>query len=226
MSRSKVYGSSVLASWDNTDDYEGTKLDPISNFKPSSLINSGEIQKSAGVPYESFRSYCGEWGEAEQPPSASRHREESPKGVDIGPFFKVPNRFFGSGEAAKLGCSAGWVYIALLDQANRKGSMTFSVSDGALSADTGLGKSTLREARKRLADAGLVTFRLEPGRSPEYSLSKRSMTWKPVRERKRKTGKARGAGFGRIGSLVPESEPEVPPALKGTGAKYARPASA
>jgi hypothetical protein len=49
--------------------------------------------------------------------------------VQMGPFSKFPYRFFGSGMAASVGPSAGFIYIALCDHANREGDNTFRVSD-------------------------------------------------------------------------------------------------
>lgn len=105
--------------------------------------------------------------------------------VDVGPYTPIPNRFFGSGLAAKLGCSASLLYIVLWDHANRKSSNTFSVSDRALASDTGLGTRTICDARKCLCEYGLITFVRPEGRSYTYTLFKPSLEWVPIKERPR-----------------------------------------
>src|SRR3954451_10691025 len=74
----------------------------------------------------------------------------APAKVDIGDYFKMPNRLFGSGQAAELGASTFLVYAAICDHANRNGALTFKVSDKALLGDTGLAKRTILGARKKL----------------------------------------------------------------------------
>lgn len=153
---------------------------------------------------------------------STRAAERKSDGVDIGGFFKVPNRLFGSGLAAKLGVSVTVVYVSLCDVANRKGSRSFSVSDETLSADTGLGKSTIRSARKTLAEAGLISYAMNAGSSAEYSLKTPEMKWNPVKNRKRTPKKPRGRAFEAAAVRVhPQSE--LPECLRGTGANYARP---
>jgi hypothetical protein len=111
--------------------------------------------------------------------------------VDVGPYTKIPNRFFGSGTAAKLGCSASLVYLALLDHANRNSSNTFKASDRALASDTGLATRTICDTRKRLCEHGLIsTSRLE-GQSYTYTICKPPLVWVPIAQRLRAKRKPR-----------------------------------
>lgn len=112
--------------------------------------------------------------------------------VQIGPFARFPNRFFGSGLAAKLGPSAALIYLDLCDHANREGDNTFRVSDRALAADTGIGPRTITEARKALIERDLIKCTQEPGKSYQYTLRTPSLKWKPQKERQRVKDKPRG----------------------------------
>jgi hypothetical protein len=111
--------------------------------------------------------------------------------LDIGPYARFPNRFFGSGMAARLGPSTGFVYVALCDHANRNSSNTFKVSDRALAADTRIASRTICDARKRLIEYGLISCRREKGQSHVYTLFKPSWEWKPLKERHRRSLKPR-----------------------------------
>jgi replication initiation and membrane attachment protein DnaB len=92
---------------------------------------------------------------------------------------------------ARLGPSAGYIYFALLDHANRKGEMTFSASDKALAGDTRIAPRTICDARKKLIEYGLISCDCEKGRSHVYTLLKPSWVWKPLKERHRRTLKPR-----------------------------------
>jgi replication initiation and membrane attachment protein DnaB len=93
--------------------------------------------------------------------------------------------------AARLGRSAGFVYLALCDHANRKGEISFSASDKALAGDTRIAPRTICDARKKLIEYGLISCEREKGRSHVYTLLKPSWDWKPLKERHRRTLKPR-----------------------------------
>lgn len=112
--------------------------------------------------------------------------------VRIGHFARFPNRFFGSGLAAKLGQSAALIYLCLCDHANREGDNTFRVSDRALAADTGIAQRTIINARKALIERDLIDCTRDPGRSYQYTVKTPSLNWKPQKERGRVKGKPRG----------------------------------
>ena len=118
--------------------------------------------------------------------------KQSKGSVDIGPYAKFPNRFFGSGLGARLGVSAGYLYLALCDHANRKSEITFKVSDRALAGDTGIAPRTICNARKKLAEFGLITFTREKGQSHVYKLSKLPLQWTPLKQRMRGPLRPRG----------------------------------
>jgi hypothetical protein len=111
--------------------------------------------------------------------------------VDVGPYTKIPNRFFGSGTAAKLGSSASLVYLALCEHANRDSNNTFKASDRALASETGLGTRTICDARKRLCERGLVSISRSEGQSYVYTISKPSLEWVPLTQRLRTKRKPR-----------------------------------
>ena len=110
---------------------------------------------------------------------------------DIGSFTKIPNKFFGSGTAAKLKTSASLFYIALFEHANRHGHNQFKASDRALASETGLGTRTICEARKRLAEKGLISHTREKGESYVYTLPKLDFPWMRLADRPRKDCKPR-----------------------------------
>ena len=120
--------------------------------------------------------------------------------VDVGPYTKIPNKFFGSGTAAKLGCSASLVFLALCEHANRESSNTFKASDRALASETGLGTRTICDARKRLQEYGLISTSRPEGQSYSYTLPKLSLRWVPLVERPRNKRKPR-AIYANTGSL-------------------------
>lgn len=111
--------------------------------------------------------------------------------VEIGPYTKIPNRFFGSGTAASLGCSASLLYLDLCEHANRNGSNKFKASDRALASDTGMGTRTICNARKRLREFGLISISRQEGQSYIYTICKPSLQWVPLLERLRTKGKPR-----------------------------------
>lgn len=112
-------------------------------------------------------------------------------GVDIGQYTKIPNRFFSSGMAARLGPSAGYLYIALCDHANRHSSNSFKASDKALASDTSLASRTICDLRKKLTEYGIISWTREKGQSHVYTLLKPSLEWKPLKERHRRILKPR-----------------------------------
>lgn len=136
--------------------------------------------------------------------------------VNIGDFFKVPNKFFGSGLAAKLGSSTAIVYTALCECANRawpRSSDKFSISDRSLAADTGLSPRTIGKARRSLVAARLVTCERERGCSFTYTLLPQA--FKPVSRQLRQRQKRRPRAH--------QSMPQSLKALLGTHVKYATP---
>jgi hypothetical protein len=118
--------------------------------------------------------------------------------VDIGPYTQIPNRFFGSGMAARLGPSAGFIYLALCDHANRNGDVSFKASDKALASETTIAPRTICNARKKLIEYGLISCKREKGQSHVYTLLKPSWEWKPLKERHRRTLKPRALHASRI----------------------------
>jgi|ERR1035437_5572652 hypothetical protein len=121
--------------------------------------------------------------------------------VDIGPYSKIPNKFFGSGTAAKLGKTASLLFLALCEHANRVSSNTFKVSDRALASETGLGTRTICDARKRLNEYGLISNSRSEGQSYNYTLPKLLLQWVPLEKRPRIKRKPRAIYAQRTGSL-------------------------
>jgi hypothetical protein len=112
--------------------------------------------------------------------------------ADIGLFSKMPNKFFGSGTAARLRPSASILFLALCEHVNQKGEISFSVSDRTLAADTGLSARTICEARKRLLEQKLLLCSRDKGNSFTYTLRKYELPWIPVKDRLRPMRKPRG----------------------------------
>ncbi len=113
--------------------------------------------------------------------------------LNIGPWARFPNKFFGSGMARKVGASASLLYFALCENANRprEPSNTFKASDKSLSSETGLSPRTMRDARTKLFENGLVTYSRPPGQSYTYKLLPQDLQWlKPI-ERPRQKRKPR-----------------------------------
>jgi Helix-turn-helix domain len=122
-------------------------------------------------------------------------------GVDIGPYSKIPSKFFGSGMAATLRTSASLLYLALCEHANRNSSNVFKASDKALAADTGLGTRTICNARKRLIEYCLISCSRETGQSHKYTMARLRFEWKPVKERPRSKLRPRALRAVRIPSV-------------------------
>jgi hypothetical protein len=117
---------------------------------------------------------------------------QKPK-LDIGPWARFPNKFFGSGMARNVGTSATVLYIALCENANRnqEPSNTFKASDKALASETGLSPRTMRDARIKLSENGLVSYSREPGQSYTYTLLRQELKWQKRSERPRQQRKPR-----------------------------------
>lgn len=111
--------------------------------------------------------------------------------VEIGPFSKIPSKFFGSGIASSLGTSPSLLYIALCENANRNNGNTFRASDKALASETGLGTRTICDARKKLIEYGLIFCSREDGQSHKYTIENPQLKWVPLRDRLRKKMKPR-----------------------------------
>ncbi len=117
--------------------------------------------------------------------------------VEIGQFTKIPNRFFSSGTASKIGQSASLLYLALCENANRNGENTFSASDRALASETGLSPRTIRDARITLAETGLIRSSREPGRSYVYTLLPLELKWVRLENRPRQKQRPRASAVAR-----------------------------
>ena len=111
---------------------------------------------------------------------------------DLGPWTKIPSKFFGSGTAAKIGTSASLFYLALCEHGNRWESNTFKASDKAIAADTGLSSRKISDARKAAVEEGLITCEREPGSSFVYTLLPLKLKRVPLEERPRQKRKPRG----------------------------------
>ena len=128
-------------------------------------------------------------------------------GVDVGPrFFMVPGQLFGSGLAQTLGSTATLLYVALWENANRqkRPSNTFGTTVRKLSSETGLGPRTIRDARNRLIEKGLLRCTRGAGEKFEYTLLPQNLKWTPVDERPRALKRPRA-----MQSMVRQSLPEV-----------------
>jgi hypothetical protein len=111
--------------------------------------------------------------------------------VEIGPFTKIPCKFFGSGTAASLRPSAALLFLALCEHANRINGNTFKASDRALASETGLGTRTICNARNRLIERGLISCSRQEGQSYVYTLPVFSFPWIRLEERPRQKKKPR-----------------------------------
>jgi hypothetical protein len=117
---------------------------------------------------------------------ASGNNEGKRQGkVEIGPYSKMPAKFFGSGTAASLGSSATLLFLALCEHANRHNANTFKASDRALASDTGLGTRTICDARKCLTERGMISPIRSEGESYTYTIPEFSFKWIPLAERPR-----------------------------------------
>jgi hypothetical protein len=133
-------------------------------------------------PQESYSKAASSWPKT---PPRGPMPVKGKQPVDVGPYTQIPNRFFGSGMAARLGPSAGYIYIALCEHANRNSSVTFKASDKALASETTIAPRTICNARKKLIECGLISCEREKGKSHTYRLLKLSWEWKPLKERPR-----------------------------------------
>jgi hypothetical protein len=122
------------------------------------------------------------------------------KSVDIGLYARFPNKFFGSGMARKIGTSASVLYFAFCENANRnrEPSNTFKASDKALASETGLSPRTMRDARIKLVENGLVSCSREPGQSYTYTLLRQELKWLKRTERPRQKRKPRANAAARV----------------------------
>ena len=119
--------------------------------------------------------------------------------VELGPYTKIPNRFFGSGLAQRLGPSASLLYLALCEHANRESNNTFKgCSDKALASETGLSPRTLCDARKRLLENELISCSREKGQSFTYALFPLPIKWVRLEDRLRKKQKPRALHAARM----------------------------
>jgi hypothetical protein len=132
-------------------------------------------------------------------PPAAKGEGKRQGTVEIGPYSKMPAKFFGSGTASSLGPSAALVFIALCEQANRNNSNTFKASDKALASETGLGTRTIFDARKCLGERGLISFSRPEGQSYTYTIPKLSLPWVPFADRLRSKQKPRALHNSRAG---------------------------
>jgi hypothetical protein len=128
--------------------------------------------------------------------------------VEIGNFSKMPNQFFGSGCAAKLGPSPTVLFLALCEQANRNSANSFAVSDRALASDTGLGPRTICDARKCLLEEGLISCLRIKGRSFTYTLPKYEFRWTGIKDRPRGKRRPRALTSARIASAANFAGPQ------------------
>jgi len=115
------------------------------------------------------------------------------KSLDIGPYARFPNKFFGSGMARKIGTSACVLYFAFCENANRnrEPSNTFKASDKALASETDLSPRTIRDARIKLFENGLISYTRKPGESYTYTLLRQDLKWLGRSERPRQKRKPR-----------------------------------
>jgi len=145
------------------------------------------------------------------------------KKTGMGDFFRVPNPLHRSGIAARIGPTVTALYLGLLDQAARRNSNRFGVSDRKLSANTGISPRTMVELRKVLVESGLIRYSTAPGHSPVYELLAFDAQEIPYENRQRAKKRARGRSAPR--ERVQEFDPwnGLPQILRGTSAKYARP---
>jgi hypothetical protein len=120
-------------------------------------------------------------------------RAQQSKGPDIGPFTKIPSKFFASGTAAMLGSSASLLYLALCEHVNRNGKLEFGASDKALASETGLSPRTISDARKKLVEKKLISCIRDKGSSFRYTMLKLSLSWVKLKDRIRPKDKPRGS---------------------------------
>jgi hypothetical protein len=130
-----------------------------------------------------------DWQNSSPPSGKSEGKRQGT--VEIGPFTKIPCKFFGSGTAASLRPSAALLFLVLCEHANRNNSNTFKTSDRALASETSLGNRTICDARKRLKEHGALSFSRSEGESYTYTLPEFSLKWIPLADRPRQKRKPR-----------------------------------
>jgi DNA-binding transcriptional ArsR family regulator len=131
--------------------------------------------------------------------------------VELGPYFTVPKVLIQSGIAGRIGPYATVVYIALCEHANRgkrEDQNTFSVSDRALAADTGIAERTIRNHRTKLVEQGLISCRRDTGQSYIYTILLLPSEWVPIKDRPRKKRKRRALHASRL-ALVEVRQPQA-----------------
>jgi hypothetical protein len=114
--------------------------------------------------------------------------------VELGPYFIVPKGLIQGGIAGRIGPHATAVYIALCEHANRgnrEDQNTFSVSDRALAADTGVAERTIRDIRTKLIEKHLIMCEREAGQSYSYTLLPLTNTFIRIEERPRQIKRRR-----------------------------------
>lgn len=149
-------------------------------------------ERMIGTDYNPFNTFV-------ESPTRVEPEPQIAKPFDIGSWTKIPNRFFSSGTASKIGPSASLLYLALCENANRPQppSNTFKASDKALASETGLSPRTIRDARIRLLEYGLVECKREPGQSYTYTLLRQDLKWLKLAERPRQRRKPRAMAAAR-----------------------------
>jgi hypothetical protein len=134
------------------------------------------------------------------------------KNPEVGPYFRVPKGLLQNGIAARIRPSAVALYTALCENANRRNGNTFSVSDRALAADTGIAERTIRDIRTQLFEEELISFTRQPGSSYTYTLIPVRLAQRiPVNERRRQPKKPRGtyhSSEGVAAGLKTHSKPQ------------------
>ena len=128
------------------------------------------------------------------PGSSTDNRDDDKphNGVNTGKsFFKVPGKLFASGLAQTLRTSATLLYCALWENANRPTfpSNTFETTDKRLSFETGLSPRTIRDARNRLKEKGLIQCVRPFGAKFAYTLLPQDLKSIPKEERRPRTKK-------------------------------------
>jgi hypothetical protein len=135
----------------------------------------------------------------------STRRDGKPAGPELGPWSKIPSKFFGSGTAAILGPSASLCYLGLCEHANRNSSNEFKASDRALASETGLSTRTICNARKRLIEKRLICCERGNGESFTYTLLKQAFKWVSLAERPRQKRRPRSIHALRSTSEAPKA---------------------
>jgi hypothetical protein len=139
-----------------------------------------------------------------------------------GGFFQMPHRLFSGGKAAELKPSEGWLYAALCSRNNENSyRKSFRVADRVLADETGMGIATIRAARERLKDLGLIEFEVRPGKMCSYTVLKIALERVPAKERKtRKKRNPRGRSFAKTSE---DGFAGLPLILRQSSVKFAKP---